>query len=48
MNLAETLADVRLVLVVDVGGGTTDFTLIQVGIAPGRTGACVASQWATT
>ena len=32
-NLAEVLRDVRLVLVVDVGGGTTDFTLIQVGVA---------------
>jgi molecular chaperone DnaK (HSP70) len=32
-NLAEMLRDVRLVLVVDVGGGTTDFTLIQVGVA---------------
>jgi molecular chaperone DnaK (HSP70) len=31
-NLAEVLGDVRLVLVVDVGGGTTDFTLIQVGV----------------
>lgn len=29
-QLAETLRDVRLVLVVDVGGGTTDFTLIAV------------------
>ena len=29
-DLAETLRDVRLVLVVDVGGGTSDFTLIQV------------------
>ena len=29
-DLAGALADVRLVLVVDVGGGTTDFTLIQV------------------
>ncbi|WP_040546598.1 Hsp70 family protein [Pedosphaera parvula] len=33
-NLADALKDVRLVLVVDVGGGTTDFTLIQVGITP--------------
>ena len=32
-NLAEMLRDVRLVLVVDVGGGTTDFTLILVGVA---------------
>jgi molecular chaperone DnaK (HSP70) len=33
-NLAGALRDVRLVLVVDVGGGTTDFTLIQVGVGP--------------
>jgi molecular chaperone DnaK (HSP70) len=33
-NLAGVLRDVRLVLVVDVGGGTTDFTLIQVGVGP--------------
>src|ERR1017187_2233107 len=32
-NLAEVLRDVRLVLVVDVGGGTTDFPLLQVGVA---------------
>ncbi|MFH0907352.1 MAG: Hsp70 family protein [bacterium] len=31
-HLADTLQDVRLVLVVDVGGGTSDFTLIQVGV----------------
>ncbi len=31
-DLAEALAGVRLVLVVDVGGGTTDFTLISVGV----------------
>lgn len=30
-RLSEHLADVSLVLVVDVGGGTTDFTLVQVG-----------------
>ena len=29
-KLAESLAGVSLVLVVDVGGGTSDFTLIQV------------------
>jgi molecular chaperone DnaK (HSP70) len=29
-DLPELLKDVRLVLVVDVGGGTTDFTLIEV------------------
>jgi len=28
-DLAEMLKDIKLVLVVDVGGGTTDFTLIQ-------------------
>ena len=32
-DLADVLKDVRLVLVVDVGGGTTDFTLIQAGVA---------------
>ena len=31
-DLADALAGVRLVLVVDVGGGTTDFTLISVGV----------------
>ncbi len=31
-DLADALAGVRLVLVVDVGGGTTDFTLISVGL----------------
>jgi len=31
-DLAAALRDVRLVLVVDVGGGTTDFTLIQVQV----------------
>ncbi|HEY0945313.1 MAG TPA: Hsp70 family protein [Opitutaceae bacterium] len=31
-DLAAALAGVRLVLVVDVGGGTTDFTLIQAGV----------------
>ncbi len=29
-NLANVLADIRLLMVCDVGGGTTDFTLIQV------------------
>lgn len=29
-DLAKALREVRLVLVVDVGGGTTDFTLIQI------------------
>ncbi len=32
LDLAEALAGIRLVLVVDVGGGTTDFTLISVGV----------------
>jgi molecular chaperone DnaK (HSP70) len=32
LDLEETLRGVRLVLVVDVGGGTTDFTLIQAGV----------------
>jgi molecular chaperone DnaK (HSP70) len=32
-DLAEVLRGVRLVLVADVGGGTTDFTLIQVEVA---------------
>ena len=31
-DLAESLAGVRLVLVVDVGGGTTDFSLIAVSV----------------
>lgn len=31
-DLADTLAGIRLVLVADVGGGTTDFTLIAVGV----------------
>ena len=31
-DLAEALANVRLALVVDVGGGTTDLTLIAVGV----------------
>jgi molecular chaperone DnaK (HSP70) len=29
-RLAELLREVRLVLVIDIGGGTTDFTLVQV------------------
>jgi hypothetical protein len=33
-HLGEALQDIRLVLVVDVGGGTTDFTLVQVGLSP--------------
>ena len=33
-SLAKALKDVRLVLVVDVGGGTTDFSLVQVAMLP--------------
>jgi molecular chaperone DnaK (HSP70) len=33
-NLERVLAGVRLVLVVDVGGGTTDFTLVHAGVSP--------------
>ena len=33
-TLEQTLGDVRLVLVVDVGGGTTDFTLVHAGVSP--------------
>jgi molecular chaperone DnaK (HSP70) len=33
-DLAKALAGVRLVLVVDVGGGTSDFTLVQVMLSP--------------
>jgi molecular chaperone DnaK (HSP70) len=33
-HLANLLANIRLVLVVDVGGGTTDFTLVQVAASP--------------
>jgi molecular chaperone DnaK (HSP70) len=33
-DMAQVLDGVRLVLVVDVGGGTTDFTLVQVGVSP--------------
>lgn len=33
-SLAKALRDVRLVLVVDVGGGTTDFSLVQVAMLP--------------
>ncbi|MYN04364.1 Hsp70 family protein [Pseudoduganella sp. DS3] len=34
-TLAQELADARLVLVADVGGGTTDFTLVKVEMADG-------------
>ncbi len=33
-DLATALEGVRLALVVDVGGGTSDFTLVQVGVSP--------------
>jgi molecular chaperone DnaK (HSP70) len=33
-DLGSTLHDIRLVLVIDVGGGTSDFTLVQVGVSP--------------
>jgi hypothetical protein len=33
-DLSAALEGVRLVLVVDVGGGTSDFTLVQVGVSP--------------
>ncbi|WNG56021.1 hsp70 family protein [Archangium gephyra] len=33
-DLAQSLEGVRLVLVVDVGGGTTDFTLVHAGVSP--------------
>ncbi len=33
-NLGRVLRDVRLALVVDVGGGTSDFTLIQTALTP--------------
>ncbi|WP_164012997.1 Hsp70 family protein [Pyxidicoccus trucidator] len=33
-GLEQTLGNVRLVLVVDVGGGTTDFTLVHAGVSP--------------
>ncbi|WP_342118047.1 Hsp70 family protein [Pseudoduganella sp. OTU4001] len=35
-SLAQDLADARLVLVADVGGGTTDFTLVKVELADGE------------
>ncbi len=33
-SLSNALADIHLVLVVDVGGGTTDFSLVQVAMLP--------------
>jgi molecular chaperone DnaK (HSP70) len=33
-DLAQVLEGIRLVLIVDVGGGTSDFTLVQVGATP--------------
>ncbi|WP_206001962.1 Hsp70 family protein [Paraburkholderia aromaticivorans] len=35
-RLASELADTRLVLICDVGGGTTDLTLIEVGLRDGE------------
>ncbi|KQZ45095.1 Hsp70 family protein [Duganella sp. Root1480D1] len=35
-SLAQELAEARLVLVADVGGGTTDFTLVKVEMAGGQ------------
>jgi len=35
-SLAQELAEARLVLVADVGGGTTDFTLVKVEMAGGK------------
>jgi molecular chaperone DnaK (HSP70) len=35
-RLASELADARLVLVADVGGGTTDFSLISVSVSDGQ------------
>jgi len=35
-NLTEALAEARLALVVDVGGGTTDFSLIRVQVIQGN------------
>jgi len=35
-TLAADLADAKLVLVADVGGGTTDFTLVKVGLKDGE------------
>ena len=35
-TLAQELADTRLVLVADVGGGTTDFTLVKVALQDGQ------------
>ena len=36
-NLADELAETRLLMVCDIGGGTTDLTLIQVAIRDGET-----------
>jgi hypothetical protein len=33
-DLERVLQDIRLILVVDVGGGTSDFTLVQVAVSP--------------
>ena len=46
-RLATELSDTRLVLICDVGGGTTDLTLIEVQHARRRAGSSRASAWAT-
>lgn len=33
-DLARVLQGIRMILVVDVGGGTSDFTLLQAGVSP--------------
>ena len=33
-NLAPALEGIRLVLVIDVGGGTSDFSLVHIGVSP--------------
>jgi molecular chaperone DnaK (HSP70) len=33
-DLSEALRNIRLVLVIDVGGGTSDFTLVHAGVTP--------------
>jgi molecular chaperone DnaK (HSP70) len=33
-DLAEALREIRLVLVIDIGGGTSDFTLVQADVTP--------------
>jgi molecular chaperone DnaK (HSP70) len=47
-SLAEQLADTRLVLVCDVGGGTTDFSLMKVECRRRRSRPSAASASAIT